>query len=515
MIKAKNQKGITLIALVITIVVLLILAGVSINTLFNDNGIINSASKSGDKYKMEAVREQIEAERVNWEADRVVDNTKKVEDFFDALEKADIIDSAKEDVGEPETTTEGENEITKYEITTKEGYIVEVIITKKPDGSTAITIGDIEESKNPLPNDEIPPQEAEVNFSTTVATIDKEMTATVTLKDNGSGINVSKSKWIFNQTSTAIGTVESSYTNTFTSATETIKLIPNTLGSWYLHILSVDKKGNKKETIKGAVRVSTTWSQSKTTVTNGVTTYTVGDNYSYNCGVSGYTGSWKVLGAENGKLLIMSTADIGTLQLSGKEGYNTGVTQLDNMCKPYGTNARSIKVEDINRVTGYDPNNTGDGVGQWGEYGSSVTYTASKTTNNTNGLTYTGGLINGKYEHVDGRKIGPGGNTSSITETSTWYYYYPYSLTSSDSTTGTCKGISTTSKAYKLLFRNAEDSANCSYWLASSYVLTYSNSSTFGLRRVYTSGLVNYCSLWYSGGNTYSPSLGVRAVVSL
>ena len=59
MIKAKNQKGITLIALVITIVVLLILAGVSINTLFNDNGIINSASKSGDKYKMEAVREQI------------------------------------------------------------------------------------------------------------------------------------------------------------------------------------------------------------------------------------------------------------------------------------------------------------------------------------------------------------------------------------------------------------------------------------------------------------------------
>ena len=151
MIKAKNQKGITLIALVITIVVLLILAGVSINTLFNDNGIINSASKSGDKYKMEAVREQIEAERVNWEAERVVDNTKKVEDFFDALEKADIIDSAKEDVGKPETTTEGENEITKYEITTKEGYIVEVIITKKPDGSTTITIGDIEESKNPLP----------------------------------------------------------------------------------------------------------------------------------------------------------------------------------------------------------------------------------------------------------------------------------------------------------------------------------------------------------------------------
>ena len=38
-----NQKGITLIALVITIVVLLILAGVSINAIFSENGIINKA----------------------------------------------------------------------------------------------------------------------------------------------------------------------------------------------------------------------------------------------------------------------------------------------------------------------------------------------------------------------------------------------------------------------------------------------------------------------------------------
>ena len=102
------------------------------------------------------------------------------------------------------------------------------------------------------------------------------------------------------------------------------------------------------------------WTQNKTKVTNGITTYTVGDNYTYNCGVSGYTGGWKVLGAENGKLLIMSTVDIGTLQLSGKDGYNNGITQLNNMCKPYGANARSIKVEDINRVTEYDPNRTGN-----------------------------------------------------------------------------------------------------------------------------------------------------------
>ena len=42
----KNNKGITLIALVVTIIVLLILAGVSIAMLTGDNGILSRASES-------------------------------------------------------------------------------------------------------------------------------------------------------------------------------------------------------------------------------------------------------------------------------------------------------------------------------------------------------------------------------------------------------------------------------------------------------------------------------------
>ena len=42
----RNQKGITLIALVITIIVLLILAGVSIAMLAGDNGVLTKASDS-------------------------------------------------------------------------------------------------------------------------------------------------------------------------------------------------------------------------------------------------------------------------------------------------------------------------------------------------------------------------------------------------------------------------------------------------------------------------------------
>ena len=41
-----NQRGITLVALVITIIVLLILAGVTIAALSGDNGILTNASKS-------------------------------------------------------------------------------------------------------------------------------------------------------------------------------------------------------------------------------------------------------------------------------------------------------------------------------------------------------------------------------------------------------------------------------------------------------------------------------------
>ena len=47
--KIKQEKGITLIALVITIVVLLILAGVSINAIFSENGIINEAKDAQNK----------------------------------------------------------------------------------------------------------------------------------------------------------------------------------------------------------------------------------------------------------------------------------------------------------------------------------------------------------------------------------------------------------------------------------------------------------------------------------
>ena len=55
----KEQKGVTLIALVITIIVLLILAGVSIAMLTGDNGILTKASSSNETNSIAQIKEDV------------------------------------------------------------------------------------------------------------------------------------------------------------------------------------------------------------------------------------------------------------------------------------------------------------------------------------------------------------------------------------------------------------------------------------------------------------------------
>ena len=50
----KGQNGITLVALVVTIIVLIILAGVSIALVLGDNGIVNKAKTGASDYKTAA-----------------------------------------------------------------------------------------------------------------------------------------------------------------------------------------------------------------------------------------------------------------------------------------------------------------------------------------------------------------------------------------------------------------------------------------------------------------------------
>lgn len=104
--------------------------------------------------------------------------------------------------------------------------------------------------------DTVLPQEASISLSGTSTNTEGGVTATVTLNDNESGVNVTSSKWVYNTNSGYIGTNESSYNNTFSSNGQTITLQSTTAGTYYLHVLTVDNAGNKKETVSMGVTVT-------------------------------------------------------------------------------------------------------------------------------------------------------------------------------------------------------------------------------------------------------------------
>ena len=56
--KIREEKGITLVALVVTIIVLIILAGVTLNIVLDQNGIINKAKQAVGDYENAQKAEQ-------------------------------------------------------------------------------------------------------------------------------------------------------------------------------------------------------------------------------------------------------------------------------------------------------------------------------------------------------------------------------------------------------------------------------------------------------------------------
>ena len=54
-----KNKGITLVSLVVTIIILLILAGISISTIGGKNGLFNVAKKAREEYKINEAKEEI------------------------------------------------------------------------------------------------------------------------------------------------------------------------------------------------------------------------------------------------------------------------------------------------------------------------------------------------------------------------------------------------------------------------------------------------------------------------
>lgn len=60
MYRNRQNKGITLIALVITIIVLLILAGITLSLIIGENGLIRRAKEGTEKYEIAELKEKLE-----------------------------------------------------------------------------------------------------------------------------------------------------------------------------------------------------------------------------------------------------------------------------------------------------------------------------------------------------------------------------------------------------------------------------------------------------------------------
>ena len=302
------------------------------------------------------------------------------------------------------------------------------------------------------------------------------------------------------------------------------------------YILNITTSG---VTVKKADKV---WVKEGFTVVKGDQVLKIGELVDYTATGTTYNGGWKVLGADDeGNLLIMSASHV---KFSHRLGYDTtdtteakmeeaqndwlnGAAELDGICEAYGYGegavgkARSITVEDVNAVTGYDPetaeNGEPYGSGQLYQYGNEVTYRYSATADktkpeytsvvtgdepkalsnaHTNGFYYYNEETK-KFDHITDLATGERGKEFAKLTINNYDYYAP-ELTTISSTANP--------EAYQMIFGNYDY-----YWLASPSV---GSGAGFSMRFV-GDDHVSECFLWSSYGSTNYDGFGVRAVVTL
>ena len=256
-----------------------------------------------------------------------------------------------------------------------------------------------------------------------------------------------------------------------------------------------------------------------------------------------FDGQWRVLGVENGQLLLVSanyvsftgniiSNGVPLMELQGTNGIDNEISRLNTLCAKFADgekteNGRSIKMEDINQITGYNPmNHRTDpndltlkdiyGKNTSKQYGNNVTYTIK----NDNNVWYKGDqavTTETASTYTKFWKIGENSNiTEPLTVKSTFYSYYPETLGSfpgSNVASGqTMEGVATTSAAYDMLFKTQ---SNKSYWIASPCVNAGGGYVGWGLF-VYTYvGMFSNGALANSLNGTSTNRGGVRVVVSL
>ena len=303
----------------------------------------------------------------------------------------------------------------------------------------------------------------------------------------------------------------------------------------------------------------------KAVVTDGNVEYEIGTTVNYmsdGVGATSYKGGWKLLGVDDeGRLLIMSSDSItgANVQLSGQEGFLNGLATLEGAVSGYkdgtiGVAVRSVTVEDIDAVTGYNPDTfTGEEYLQamvdmyqmmgmegtdaeieaqlLGEFGFTSKDQMSLIDNNMS-VTYSwDGTEYPKYSYIKNGVTATGNLLNSHSSKGFTYYdkttntFKTAAYTTTPGTIATVENdmhmylgpllkYAEDSKAAKMLFMTADASRASTYWLASRYVDARPGSVGFGMRSV-LGGVLFGNGLVYSDGGTDSPSYAARAVVTL
>ena len=264
---------------------------------------------------------------------------------------------------------------------------------------------------------------------------------------------------------------------------------------------------------------------------------------------------WQVFGVENGKLQIISENTVGAnnleeeytninYYLDGRTGFQNVITELDKISALYGQGeyaegARSITVEDVNKITGYNPETDFTGYdGNLLEYGNVIDYFWQGTDYPYYSSTRAGNGLSGS--------LGANHNESSFGNSFWWYDFeaeewksspyqsgatipaepitesslegdnYITTLESNDyHYTGSDYISDTSSNLYKMLFDDVQYTGeNSYYWLASRSVNANSGYAIFCVRIV-CDGDVRSDDLARSYGVWNNGCYGVRPLVSL
>lgn len=332
-------------------------------------------------------------------------------------------------------------------------------------------------------------------------------------------------------------------------------VIPDDLSSANDELTTKDEKYKIKlsDIYNGKVENRWEYDHALQTVENGNLTLKIGDYVNtspYTVDGKQFDGKWRVLGEENGQLLLVSAnyvdfqgstnqSGVPAITLQGSNGIDNEIDRLNTLSAKFadGTKTekgRSIKVEDINKITGYDPTvsrlNPNDltkrgpfGEGTISQYGNNVTYTIKAGVKNSgkNVVWYKGNqAVTTETETNREKFVGLGENSniaSPFTVKSTYYGYFPETLGyfpgSAVASGQTMEGISTSSPAYDMLFK---PQSNIPYWLASPCVYAQSDNASWYLFLVAPPG-VAYGSrgLWDSRNGSNSYAVGVRPAVYL